>query len=186
MTVDQFLEQFQGLDPVAQRIQIFEAVRDFPYQINGKTTAEELLEAKEGYCAAKHKLLKECYTKLGYETELCFTPFMFRYIYLPEHLRDRGLANKKIYHSFLRLKMNDARISIDATFHPAMRDVYVVNENRDGISDQKDICPYSNVSIARTPEEEREIKQELSEALDSEDERWIEEYNAWIKTIGKD
>ena len=47
MTVDQFLEQFKDLDPVAQRIKIFEAVRDFPYQINGKTTAEELLDAKE-------------------------------------------------------------------------------------------------------------------------------------------
>lgn len=33
MTVDQFLEQFKDLDPVAQRIKIFEAVRDFPYQI---------------------------------------------------------------------------------------------------------------------------------------------------------
>jgi len=79
--------------------------------------------------------------------------------------------------------MNDARISLDATFHPAMKDVYAVNENRDGISDQRDISAYSNVSIARTPEEEIEIKKELSEELDSEDMRWIEEYNAWIKTF---
>lgn len=34
MTVDQFLAPFKDLDPIAQRIQIFEAVRDFPYQIN--------------------------------------------------------------------------------------------------------------------------------------------------------
>lgn len=183
MTVDQFLEQFKDLDPVAQRIKIFEAVRDFTYQINWKTTAEELLDAKEWYCAAKHKLLKECYTKLGYETELCFTPFMFRLIYLPEHLKNRGLANKRVYHSFLRLKMNDARISLDATFHPAMRDVYAVNEHRDGISDQRDISAYSNVSIARTPEQEIEIKKELSDELDSKDMRWIEEYNTRIKTI---
>ena len=185
MTIDQFLDQFKNLDPIAQRIQIFEAVRDFSYQINWKSTAEELLETKEWYCAAKHRLLKACYTKLGYETELCFVPFMFRDIYLPEHLRDRWLANKKIYHTFLRLKMNERRISLDATFHPAMKNVYIVNENRDGISDQRDICPYSNISIARTPEEEREITQELSEPLDTDDERWIEEYNTWIISRNK-
>lgn len=183
MTIDQFLAQFQWLDPATQRIRIFETVRDFPYQINWKSTAEELLEAKEWYCAAKHKLLKECYTKLGYETELCFTPFIFSDIYLPDHLKNRGLANKKIYHTFLRFKMNDARISLDATFHPAMKNIYVVNENRDWKSDQKDICPYSNVLIARTPEQEIEIKKELSEPLDSEDERRIEEYNTWIKAF---
>lgn len=108
---------------------------------------------------------------------------MFRDIYLPEHLKDRGLANRKIYHTFLRLKIDDDRISMDATFHPAMRDSYVVNENRDGISDQKDICLYSNISIARTAEEEIEIKKELSEPLDVNDEKWIEQYNQWIKTF---
>ena len=79
--------------------------------------------------------------------------------------------------------MDEARISLDATFHPAMRAIYVVNEDRDWISDQKDIAVYSNVSIPRTPEEERETKKELSEALDADDERWIEEYNARIKTF---
>ena len=81
--------------------------------------------------------------------------------------------------------MNERRISLDATFHPAMKNVYIVNENRDGISDQRDICPYSNISIARTPEEEREITQELSEPLDTDDERWIEEYNTWIISRNK-
>jgi len=109
---------------------------------------------------------------------------MFRLIYLPEHLKNRGLANKRVYHSFLRLKMNGARISLDATFHPAMKDAYPVNEHRDGISDQRDISAYSNVSIARTPEQEIEIKKELSDELDSEDIRWIEEYNTRIKTFG--
>ena len=47
MTVDQFLDTFKDLDPVTQRIRIFETVRDFPYQINGKKTPEELLETKE-------------------------------------------------------------------------------------------------------------------------------------------
>lgn len=108
---------------------------------------------------------------------------MFRLIYLPEHLKNRGLANKRVYHSFLRLKMNGTRISLDATFHNAMKDVYPVNENRDGISDQRDISAYSNVSIARTPEEEITIKEELSDELDSEDIRWVEEYNTRIKTI---
>ena len=79
--------------------------------------------------------------------------------------------------------MDEGRISLDATFHKAMRAIYVVNENRDWISDQRDIALYSNVSMPRTPEEERETKQELSEPLDTDDERWIEEYNARIKTF---
>lgn len=183
MTLNEFLAQFDWLDAVTQRIKIFEAVRDFPFQINWVLSAEELLERKEWYCLAKHKLLKQCYDTLGYETKLCFAPFFFRNIYLPHHLKDRGLADKQTYHTFLRLMMDEWRISLDATFHPAMRAIYVVNEDRDWISDQKDIAVYSNVSIPRTPEEERETKKELSEALDADDERWIEEYNARIKTF---
>ena len=183
MTLDEFLAQFEWLDPVTQRIKIFEAVRDFPFQINMKDTIAELLQTHEGYCVAKHTLLKQCYDKLGYETKLCFAPFFFRNIYLPNFLKDRGLANKQTYHTFLRLMMDEGRISLDASFHPAMRAIYVVNEDRDWTSDQKDIAVYSNVSMPRTPAEEREIKQELSEPLDADDERWIEEYNARIKTF---
>ena len=76
--------------------------------------------------------------------------------------------------------MEERRITIDATFHPAMKDIYVVNMDRDGVSDQKDICPFSNVAMPKTPEEERNLIAERSDEFDADDQRWIQAYNQWI------
>lgn len=79
------------------------------------------------------------------------------------------------------MKMNERWITIDATFHPAMKEVYIVNENWDGSSDQRDICPFSNVAMPKTPEEEKNLIKERSDPLDTDDQNRIHEYNSWIK-----
>ena len=183
--IQQFISDHTSEDKVAERINIFETVRDFTYQINGATTPEKLLACKEGYCASKHRLLKAVYEKLWYHAELCFVPFTFDMAYLPENLKGRWLATKKWYHVFLKLWIDGKWIDIDATYNKELKEFYVINQNRDWISSQKMICETQKIYIPKTQDEEWEIKKKLSdpEGFTDKDRKRVEEYNTWIKSV---
>lgn len=183
--VEYFITQHKSEDKISERISIFETVRDFLYQINWANTPEKLLEMKEWYCASKHRLLKKVYDRLWYETQLCFIPFSFDMIYLPDGLKDRWYANKKWYHVFLKMLVDWDWINIDATFNSELRNFYIVNEDRDWTSSQKVICDYDEIYIPKSLDEEREIKKKLGDSdwFDENDKIWIEKYNRWIKSM---
>ena len=183
--VESFISQHKSQDKISGRISIFESARDFLYQINWADTLEKLLETKEWYCAPKHRLLKIVYDKLWYETKLCFIPFSFDMVYLPDSLKNWWYANKKWYHVFLKMNIDWNWINIDATFNRELRDLYVVNDNWDGFSSQKVICNYDNIYIPSSLDEEWEIKKQLSDSskMTDEDYEWIKKFNDWIKNI---
>ena len=183
--VEFFVSQHKSQDKISGRISVFEFVRDFLYQINWVSTPEKLLEVKEWYCAPKHRLLKTIYDKLWYETKLCFIPFSFDMVLLPDFLKSWWYADKKWYHVFLKMNINWNWIDIDATFNHELKNLYVVNENRDWFSSQKIICDYDKVYIPNSSEEEIEIKKLLSDPSEmaEEDYKWIEKFNAWIRTL---
>lgn len=182
--IKKFILEHKNSDKIAERISIFETVRDFVYQINWVSDPEKLLEVKEWYCASKHRSLKEIYNKLWYQTKLCFVPFSFNMIYLPDDLKNRWYANKKGYHTFLQMFIDWKWIDIDATFNKELKNIYTVNENRDWISPQKVICDYDKIYIPKSLDEEQEIKENLSSSMDEYDKIWIEKYNNWIKLFG--
>ena len=183
--IERFVAQHKSEDKIAERIAIFESVRDFLYQINWANTPEKLLELKEWYCASKHRLLQTVYNKLWYETKLCFVPFSFDMVYLPDFLKDWWYANKKWYHVFLKMNIDWEWIDIDATFNSELKDFYVINENRDWISSQKIICDYDKVFIPDSSDEELEIKKLLSDpnGMNNKDYEWIEKFNDWIRKL---
>ncbi len=183
--IENFISEHKNSDKVLERITIFETVRDFLYQINWANTPEKLLELKEWYCASKHRLLQSVYNKLWYETKLCFIPFSFDMIYLPDYLKDWWYSNKKWYHVFLKMNIDWNWIDIDATFNSELKNFYVVNENRDWISSQRIICDYDNVYIPNSSDEEREVKKLLSDSdgMTNEDYERIEKFNDWVRTL---
>ena len=183
--IEHFITQHKSEDKIAERILVFESVRDFLYQINWADTPEKLLEIKEWYCASKHRLLQAIYNRLWYETKLCFIPFSFDMVYLPDSLKDWWYANKKWYHVFLKINIDWKWINIDATFNSELKDFYVVNENRDWFSSQEIICKYDKVFIPNSYNEEREIKKNLSDSneMTNKDYEWIEKFNDWIRNI---
>ena len=183
MEIESFINQHKSEDKILERISVFETVRDFVYQINWVSDPEKLLEVKEWYCASKHRLLKEIYNKLWYQTKLCFVPFSFNMIYLPDDLKNRWYANKKGYHTFLQMLIDWKWIDIDATFNSKLKDFYVVNENRDWVSSEKVICDYDKIYIPNSLEEEQEIKKLLSynDEMTAEDYERIEKFNDWVK-----
>ena len=183
--IERFINQHKSEDKILERIAIFESVRDFLYQINWANTPEKLLGIREWYCTSKHRLLQIVCNKLWYETKLCFIPFSFNMVYLPDFLKDWWYANKKWYHVFLKMNIDWNWIDIDATFNSKLKDFYVVNENWDWISSQKIICDYDKTYIPNSPAEEWEIKKSLSDPneMTDEDYAWIEKFNAWIRTL---
>lgn len=187
MEIESFINQHKSEDEISKRIFIFETIRDFLYQINWVSDSKKLLEIKEWYCTSKHRLLKEVYDKLWYQTQLCFIPFSFDMIYLPDALKDWWYANKKWYHTFLQMMINNEWINIDATFNSELRDFYVVNKNRDWISSQKIICDYDEIYISNSPDEERKIKKSLSYSseITDKDYEWINKYNERIRLFSK-
>ena len=183
--LETFVLTHKNSDKIIERISVFESVRDLLYQINWANTPDKLLKIKEWYCASKHRLLQSIYNRLWYETKLCFIPFSFDMVYLPDFLKDWWYANKKWYHVFLKMNIDWNWIDIDATFNSELKDFYVVNENWDWIYPQKIICDYDKIYIPNLPDEEREIKKLLSDSSEMTDEdfEWIEKFNAWIKSI---
>lgn len=183
MEIESFINQHKSKDKTLERITIFETVRDFIYQINWVSDPGKLLEVREWYCASKHRLLKEIYDRLWYQTKLCFIPFSFDMIYLPDDLKNWWYANKNWYHAFLKIDIDLKWIDIDATFNPELKNFYVVNENRDWVSSEKVICDYDKIYIPNSLEEEQEIKKLLSynDEITAEDYERIEKFNNWVK-----
>lgn len=183
--IENFILEHNNSDKIAERISIFETVRDFVYQINWVSDPEKLLEVKEWYCASKHRLLKEIYNKLWYQTKLCFVPFSFNMIYLSDELKNRWYANKKWYHTFLQILIDGKWINIDATFNIELKNIYYVNENRNWCSSQEIICKYDKVYIPKSLDEERETKKSLSDSCEMTDKdyEWMNKYNSWIKSF---
>ena len=185
ISIESFINQHKSEDKITERIAIFELVRDFLYQINWANTPEKLLEIKEWYCASKHRLLQTIYNKLWYETKLCFIPFSFDMVYLPDFLKDWWYANKKWYHVFLKINIDWNWIDIDATFNSELKDFYVVNQNWDWVSSQNIICAYKEIYIPNSPDEECKIKKLLSDSneMTENDYEWIQKFNDWIKML---
>ena len=183
--LEDFILGHKNSNKNVERISIFETIRDFVYQINWVSDPEKLLEVKEWYCASKHRLLKEIYNKLWYQTKLCFVPFSFDMIYLPDFLKDWWFANKKWYHTFLQMFIDWKWIDIDATFNKELKSIYTVNENRDWFSSQKVICDYDKIYIPNSLEEELEIKKLLSDnsGMNTEDCERIKKFNSWVESF---
>ena len=185
ITIESFIAQHKSDDKISERISIFETVRDFLYQINWANTTKKLLNIKEWYCTSKHRLLQQVCGELWYETKLCFMPFSFNNVYLPDSLINRWYANRKWYHTFLKMNIDWKWVNIDATFNSELKDLYVVNDNWDWSSSQKVICNYDEVYIPSSLDEEREIKKSLSDSSEMTDwdYEWIKKFNDWIKNI---
>ncbi|MEI7562647.1 MAG: hypothetical protein WCJ39_02810 [bacterium] len=63
-TIKDFIERNYSDNDIQLRINIFNEVRDYTYQINDVNTPDRLLVCKEGYCVSKHRLLKSIYEEL--------------------------------------------------------------------------------------------------------------------------
>ena len=165
MKIDQVLEICYS-DSKNQYIQnLFEFVREIPYEINWAYSPELLLERWKWYCVSKHRLLKALFAKIEIKSYLVYISFKFENIYLPKELLNWWLANKKWYHVYLKADMGNWLINIDASFPKLSKKYYRVNDNRDWKLSQK-ISVGDNIIqeyIIEDDDMEKRVKNEISD-----------------------
>lgn len=171
-------------DPVKHRINIFEKVRDLPYEISPRKW-QELLKLGRGACEAKHQLLKKAYEKLGYECRLAYVPYSWKMVELPSDLQKGYWYKRRGLHVFLEVKIEGKWTKIDATWNKELKDKFDVNLDWDGFSDQKIAVPSKKIYHPKTKEEILEIRKicKCSSAIKKPsdlDMQWIEKFNKWI------
>jgi hypothetical protein len=116
--------------PESQRhIRSFVLVRDMAYGDIGSRDPYDVLEKKKGTCSGKHALLKLLLEALGYEVKSFFARHNFGSFPLKEWPQElEKFQDKQIidYHDFLKVKIQDHWITIDAMFDPPPQETRIL------------------------------------------------------------
>ena len=142
---EKILADLRSVPSKEQRIRAFTFVRDIPFGHIGSRDPLDVLEANKGTCSGKNALLKNILEALGYETENWFAKHdffgkfrhkgKFRMEHWPDELspyRDMEIID---YHTFLKIKLNNQWVQIDAIFDPLMKKFGFPVEDWDGETD---------------------------------------------------
>lgn len=103
----------------AGRIAAFQFVRDIAYGDIGSRDPYDVLNKKKGTCSGKHALLKLFLEGLGYEVQTYFAKHDFGKFPIrpwPEELADFKEKILTDYHDFLKVKIGENRVTVDAIF----------------------------------------------------------------------
>ncbi len=121
---DLLSELTDSLSPEEAFVRVCTYVRDIPYQFIGSRDIDSMLQAGAGTCNAKHMLLHELLKGLGYETEYVIDEFQLTDLLAgisssdPQvaQLRQMATEIEPYYHTYLKVKKNEAWISLDVSF----------------------------------------------------------------------
>lgn len=161
---------------------IFNFVQNLPYQINWLTKPEQVIDAEAWYCVSKHRLLRDLFNEIWVESHLCYVPFSFWSVMLPKVLQEWWMATKKWYHVFLQAKIQWKLVYLDASFPISFSNIYSTSIERNWIDSMVPFWwPYENIVVCTSKEDETSAKNEFTKntTLDTEDEKWIKEFNEW-------
>ncbi len=139
------IADLKNLPPKEQRIRAFTFVRDIPFGHIGSREPLDVLKARKGTCSGKNALLKNILESLGYETENWFAKRdffgkfrhkgKFRMERWPQELSPYRDAEIVDYHTFLKIKLGEKWVLIDAIFDPFMKKFGFPVEEWDGETD---------------------------------------------------
>lgn len=175
-------KNYNSKNQVNLRKFIFNFVQNLPYQINWFSKPEQVIDAWAWYCVSKHRLLRDLFKEIWIDSYLCYVPFSFWNAQLPKYLQGWWMAKKDWYHVFLQAKIEWKLVYIDASFPISFSDIYPTSKERDWIHDMTPFWwPYENILVCTSKEEENSAKKEFTQntTLDTEDEKWIKEFNEW-------
>lgn len=185
-SIKDIANSYSNLNSVEKRKAIFSYVQNLPYQINWLSKPEQVMEAWAWYCVSKHRLLKEIYKEIWIESDLCYVPFSFWKVYLPENLQYRWIATKNWYHVFLQCTIESQKIYVDASFPMAFTRVFQTTLDRDWTHSMIPFWwPYENIIVCKTKEQEKIAKHQFTKntELDAKDKKRVEEFNNWSLTV---
>ncbi len=138
-----FHEWTDGLDPVAQRISVFEHIRDIPYALITRLYDPDqalvgLIDGNAGSCTPKHFLLGHMFGRLGIDVRFVTSPFVWDAPDLDysEEMREIAKQLPPEYHLSCLVKLEGKWKLIDATWDlPLEKAGLPVNHSWDGVSE---------------------------------------------------
>jgi len=180
-----FMTKAFSNNPIKYRINLFNQVRDIPYQTVKVHSWEEALEENIGGCGAKHRLLKKCLEDLGYKCRFAYVPYSWADInWIPENLKDGSQYNRRDLHTFLEVLINNKWTILDATWNKELADFAPVNSSWDGMSDTKIAVPYTKIYHG---DDTNELRRQLNCNKDGtpteEQLDWITKFNNWMNSF---
>lgn len=118
-------------------IEIFKTVRDLPYEIGPAHEGEVLLQYGRGGCGAKNRYLAQYFYENGFQVKVCWTEYRWQDLgILPEKIKNHPNAKRVGHHVYVKVKINNRWILIDASWDRGLCPVLPVNFGWDGKSDQ--------------------------------------------------
>jgi hypothetical protein len=100
--------------------QVFQLVRDMPYQRATSREPEVTVREWRGTCSGKHYLLKALFEATGFDVRLMVCPHVFtseNSVHFPPSLREElALGPVPDVHNFIRVNTRDGWMDVDATW----------------------------------------------------------------------
>lgn len=190
-----FNEWTNGLDPLEQRISVYEHIRDIPYKLITKLYDPSLaliglLEGNAGSCTPKHFLLGHMFDRLGLEVRYVTSVFDWDApgVDYPSHLREMAKRLPPEYHLSCLVLLDGSWKLVDATWDiPLEKGGVPVNHSWDGISVTKNaVMPIATIehrSMAERNQYTLEKRGAWSEDVLGLRDRFFEDFNEWVESF---
>jgi hypothetical protein len=190
-----FHEWTDGLDPLAQRISVFEHIRDIPYKLITKLYDPDhalvgLIDGNAGSCTPKHFLLGHMFERLGLEVRYVSSPFNWDSPAVNYPPKMRGIAKllPPEYHLSCLVKLEGEWKLVDATWDlPLEKGGLSVNHSWDGISETLNaVTPLERIehdSIAGRNAFTLEQRGTWSEETLQLRDRFFGQFNDWVASF---
>ena len=173
--------RFSDVQEPQRRIAVFEYVRDIAYGDIGARNPLDVLQKRKGTCSGKHALLKLLLESLDYEVQSWFAKHNFGDFPIQEWPEELQIfKGKQItdYHDFLKVKIGNQWVTIDAIFDIPLKKLGFPVQSWDGESDMK--LPVRAEEIFKAEGDMEEHKKKLIGALPEEKQK---ERKAFLSTL---
>ena len=190
-----FHDWTDGLEPLAQRISVFEHIRDIPYKLITKLYDPDhaligLIDGNAGSCTPKHFLLGHMFDRLGLEVRYATYPFLWDApdVDYPPEMRELAKLLPPEYHLSCLIKVNGDWKIVDATWDiPLEMGGLPVNHSWDGISETKNaVTPIETIehaSIAERNDFTLEKRGVWSDEVLELRDRFFGLFNEWVESF---
>lgn len=183
--IDTILDRDKSLPELDRRIAAFTFVRDIAYGNIGSRDPLDVLAAKKGTCSGKHALLRILLNRLGYETQTWFAKHDFHNFPIkpwPEELNEFRELTLTDYHDFLKVKIGNQWVTLDAMFDKPLLKLGFPVQDWDGLSDMD--LPVSAEELFKaedgTEAHKKRLVEKMPKSVQKNRKKFLAELTKWI------
>ncbi len=189
----QLVADIENLTDRERLIGAYVSIREIPYGSPNSPSPLLVIERNRGTAKGKHMLLKLVLTSLGYEVQEHWARHDLGKLPIdpwPEALEDFRGKPLTGFHDFLKVKVGDVWVTVDATYDKALLALGFPVHDWDGVSDiplpvsvletfevEPPIDDHKKRLVTSLPEEEQLRRKKFLQTL----KKWVEEERTKLK-----